>query len=180
MGPRAGRGWIALLASVLTFGALAPAIAADVSASALKRLQPWKEAKTPTLELASLDGPLRGLTAHRGRVVLVNFWATWCEPCREEMPAMQRLKQRMGDSLAVVAVNIGEGEPRIRDFLQKLPVDFDILLDRDKSALKAWSVRILPTTFLVGPDGRVRRQVIGEYDWSSEEAVRAVEALLKK
>lgn len=165
---------------------LAPLLLAFVTGGAfaaeatLKQLAPWKGGKTPPLELRSLDGKTRTLADHRGKVVLLNFWATWCEPCREEMPAIQKLQERYAGRLAVVAVNFGEGEPRIRDFLKRVPVDFEMLLDTEQRSPKAWGVRILPTSFLIGPDGQITQRVVGEYDWSSNEAINAVEALLKK
>ena len=94
------------------------------------------------------------LTAYRGRVVLVNFWATWCEPCREEMPALQALQDKLGkERLVVLAVNYGESPEKVQQFVHHTPVDFPLLLDRHMEAAKAWGVRVLPTSFVLGQDG---------------------------
>jgi thiol-disulfide isomerase/thioredoxin len=113
--------------------------------------------------------------------VLVNFWATWCEPCLDEMPSMQKLKERLtGQPFAVLAVNYGESEAKVQGFLTRLPVDFRILLDPDRQAATAWRVRLLPQSFVVDRDGRVRYSALGELDWTGAEAVRAVRALLDR
>lgn len=142
-------------------------------------LQPWRGGPAPQLELRALDGPAHRLADYRGRVVLVNFWATWCEPCREEMPSMQRLKEKLaGRPFAVLAVNLDEPEARIRTFLSRMKVDFTVLLDPGRVAAKSWNARILPASFVIGPDGRIRYSVVGELDWSHEHVVGRVTELL--
>jgi thiol-disulfide isomerase/thioredoxin len=122
---------------------------------------------------------MRSLADYQGQVVLVNFWATWCEPCLEEMPSLQRLAARLaGQPFALLAVNYGESPAKVQAFLERLPAPLPVLLDRDLQAARAWRVRILPASFLVGRDGRVRASVIGELDWASPEAIRAVQGLL--
>lgn len=143
-------------------------------------LRPWTAGATPALALAGLDGRTYDLGAYRGRVVLVNFWATWCEPCREEMPAMNALRRSLaGRPFEVLAVNLGEPESRIRRFLETMPLDFPVLLDRDMAAAKAWQARVLPASFVVGPDGRIRYSALGALDWSEERVRRAIAGLLE-
>jgi thiol-disulfide isomerase/thioredoxin len=158
--------------------ALALATAA-VCASPLgaKELKPWKGGATPALVLKDLQGRDHRLEDYKGQVVVLNFWATWCEPCREEMPSMQRLKERMaGTPFALLAVNYAEGDARVEAFLQKVPVDFTILLDRDAAASKRWQARALPYTVVIDPAQRIRYTVLGELDWTAPE----VEATLRK
>ena len=95
--------------------------------------------RTPPLELADLDGRVHRLADYRGKVVLMNFWATWCEPCRDEMPSLQRLQANAlpASRSSVLAVNVGEPEARIAEFLQKLPLDFPFLRDHSSAAMKA-------------------------------------------
>ncbi len=144
-------------------------------------ITPWTPARTPALKLHALDGAPWDLAHHKGRVVLVNFWATWCEPCRAEMPSMQALADRLGpDKLVVVGVNYQESEMRVQRFLTTMPVKFTLLLDRDGAAAKAWTRRIFPTSVLVGPDGRARTVVVGELDWASEAAEKLVRDLLPR
>jgi thiol-disulfide isomerase/thioredoxin len=143
------------------------------------RFVPWKNVKTPPLALRDLAGRQHALADYRGKVVLVNFWATWCEPCREEMPSMQRLKERFaGEPFAVLAVNYGEAETRASEFLKRSSLDLTVLLDPSQDVSRAWRVRVLPASFLVGPDGRARYAVIGEIDWMSRAAVETVRRLL--
>jgi thiol-disulfide isomerase/thioredoxin len=143
------------------------------------RFVPWKDVKTPPLALRDLAGRQHALADYRGKVVLVNFWATWCEPCREEMPSMQRLKERFaGEQFAVLAVNYGEADTRASEFLKLSSLDLTVLLDPSQDASRAWRVRVLPASFLVGPDGRARYAVIGEIDWMSRAAIETVRRLL--
>ena len=147
--------------------------------SAAQQLRAWPGGATPPLALQDLDGRAHALEDYRGKVVLINFWATWCEPCRAEMPSINKLRASLaGQPFAVLAVNLGENEQRIRRFMAQVPLDFTVLLDRDSAAAKAWRARVLPASFLVGPDGRVRYAVIGEYDWEQDAARKAVLALL--
>ncbi|MFY9315538.1 MAG: TlpA disulfide reductase family protein [Burkholderiales bacterium] len=144
-----------------------------------QQLRPWPGGATPPLALQDLAGRAHTLEDYRGKVVLINFWATWCEPCRAEMPSIGKLRAALaGQPFAVLAVNLGESEPRIRRFLEQVPMDFPVLLDRDGAAAKAWRARVLPASFLVGADGRVRYVVIGEYDWSQDAVRKAIFALL--
>ena len=143
-------------------------------------IAPWKAARTPPLRLSDLDGNMRALTEYKGRIVIVNFWATWCEPCRAEMPSMQKLATRFGtDKLVILAVNYQEHPDKIGRFLERTPVSFPILLDRDGAATKAWTRRIFPTSVVIGTDGRARHVITGEYDWDGPDASRLLEALPK-
>jgi len=147
--------------------------------AAAQQLRPWSGGATPALALQDLDGRSHALEDYRGKVVLINFWATWCEPCRAEMPSINKLRASLaGQPFAVLAVNLGETEPRIRRFMEQVRLDFPVLLDRDSAVTKAWRARVLPASFLVGPDGRVRYAVIGEYDWTQEAARQAILSLM--
>ena len=148
-------------------------VAVAAQAASPAELKPWPGGPTPALSLKDLEGTAQALQAYRGKVVVLNFWATWCEPCRDEMPSFNKLRQSFaGKPVVVLAVNVGEGEGRIAEFLRKVPVDFPVLLDRDAAVSKAWKVRLLPATFILGRDGRVRYSYAGERDWG-DAAVRA-------
>ncbi len=139
----------------------------------------WKDPNTPPLALSDLAGRSHALADYRGKVVLVNFWATWCEPCREEMPSMQRLTAHLsGRPFAILAVNYGESPARVDEFVKRSALDLPILLDPGQAAARAWRVRTLPASFLVGADGQVRYSVIGELDWVSTGAVDTIRRLL--
>jgi thiol-disulfide isomerase/thioredoxin len=133
-----------------------------------------------SLVLADLAGRDVDLSSFKGQVVLVNFWATWCEPCREEMPSLQRLQQKLGSrGFRVLAVNVGEGAPRIRQFLERTPVSLSIVRDADSDVMKAWRVRMLPASFLVDRRGMLRYQIVGEADYDNAAQQAPVLELLK-
>jgi thiol-disulfide isomerase/thioredoxin len=147
--------------------------------AAAQQLRPWAGGATPPLALQDLDGRPHALEEYRGKVVLINFWATWCEPCRAEMPSINKLRAALaGQPFAVLAVNLAETEPRIRRFMEQVRLDFPVLLDRDSATAKAWRTRVLPASFLVGPDGRIRYAVIGEYDWTQDAMRQVIFSLL--
>ncbi|MDX1374333.1 MAG: TlpA disulfide reductase family protein [Burkholderiales bacterium] len=159
---------------------LAALALAGAGAASGAELRVWNEVQPPPFALEDLEGRTHRLADYRGRVVLVNFWATWCAPCRDEMPSIERLRAALaGRPFAVLAVNLAEPPSRIRKFLATMPLGFPVLLDRDTAVAKAWRARILPASYLVGRDGVVRRVHYGELDWSGEAARRAVEALLE-
>lgn len=148
--------------------------------AAAEELKPWAGGATPPLELADLRGKKHSLADYRGKVVLVNFWATWCEPCREEMPSMERLRVSLAERpFAVLAVNLAEPESRIAKFLDTVPVGFPILLDRDTKTTRAWQAKVLPATYVVGPDGAIRYRHVGELDWSKPEVRKLILGLMK-
>ena len=154
------------------------ALALPASAQALKQ---WKGGATPALQLQDVDGKLHRLADYRGKVVLLNFWATWCAPCREEMPSMQSLRESLeGRPFAVLAVNVGEGERAARDFGDKMALRFPILLDRDMTTTRAWSARVLPASYVIGPDGKVAYSYLGAIDWSSPQVKSALERLMPR
>jgi len=114
-------------------------------------------------------------------VLLINFWATWCEPCRDEMPSIGRLKTSLaGRPFEVLAINLGESESRIRSFKERVSMDFPVLMDRDMAVAKGWSARVLPATYLLGPDGRIRYSYREELDWSTESVRKLVAGLLPR
>jgi peroxiredoxin len=149
-------------------------------AAGAAELRPWSSGATPPLELEDLQGKTHRLADYRGKVVLVNFWATWCEPCRAEMPSMERLRSSLGGkAFEVLGVNLAEPLSRIEKFTAALPVGFPVLRDRDGAVAKAWRAKVLPASFLVDGDGRIRYYVYGELDWSSDAVRAKVEELLR-
>jgi len=142
------------------------------------RFIPWKEPAAPSLALKDLAGRSHTLDDYRGNVVLVNFWATWCEPCRDELASIQALQQRLaGRPFVILLVNYGESRARVGEFVKRESISFPILLDPNQEAPRAWRVRVLPSSFLVAPDGRVRYSVIGEINWAGVEAANLVQRL---
>lgn len=127
--------------------------------------------------LPVLDQPPMALRSAQGKVVLVHLFATWCEPCREELPALSRLAARYPDQVRVLAIDIGEVDARVRRFFETLPVSFPILLDRDRAMMRAWGVSALPTTFVLDADQQLRYRAVGDVAWDSAEAERLIAGL---
>lgn len=154
-----------------------PGTAAD---STIIKPRPWPRGQpTPALTLPSQDGPPWRLAAAQGQVVLLNFWASWCEPCRTEMPSLELLAQRHErDRLLVQAVNFRETDAAVKRYLDQWPITLTILRDRDGAAAQAFGVRVFPTTIAIGRDGRAAFTVTGEVDWTGDTARRWIAPLL--
>jgi peroxiredoxin len=141
------------------------ALALGLAAGAAEPLRPAPGTLAPPLVLKSPAGDVVDLAKLRGKVVLVNFWATWCAPCVEEMPALARLRDRLATrGLDVLAVNQGEMPARVKAFVERTGLDLPIVMDRDKEVARAWKVRALPTTYVVDASGRIRLFAEGELD----------------
>lgn len=133
----------------------------------------------PALALNSLDHGTRSLAALHGKVVLVHFFATWCEPCREEMAALRRLSARMAARpFAILAVDVGEPETRVRRFFAQEPAPFPILMDENRAAMKGWKVEFFPTSYLLDAGHRLRLYAAGPVDWDAPEAIASLESLI--
>jgi len=133
----------------------------------------------PPLDLADAAGTRHSLSEQRGRVLLVNFWASWCPPCLQEMPSLQRLADAMADRpLTIYAVNVGEAPGRAKESLRRLGYRGTPLLDTDQAAFKAWGVRVLPSSFVVDREGRVRFKVVGALEWDAAEVQETIGALI--
>lgn len=137
----------------------------------------------PDLRLQDLQGKTIDLAQYRGRVVLINFWATWCPPCRREMPSMERLSQTLtGEAFSVLAVDVGESAEIIETFTGQLDttLSFPILLDTRSRTMQAWKVAGLPTTFLIDKQGRIVASAIGGREFDHPEIIRTIREMLGK
>ncbi|MEZ4330139.1 MAG: TlpA disulfide reductase family protein [Myxococcota bacterium] len=120
------------------------------------------------------------LDALRGRVVLVNFWATWCEPCEREMPAMQRLYARLPrDRFELVAISIDEEPEKIDAFVERYALTFPILVDPGKKVATTYQTMGVPESLLVDPEGRIVERYVGPREWDAPEYVGRIEALVE-
>jgi thiol-disulfide isomerase/thioredoxin len=162
-----GAHWRALLAACL----LAPALALAAGFAELKAVSP-----TAAPTLAERPGGPDVLDSLRGRPVLINFWATWCEPCRDEMPALDRLRERRPD-VAVIAVAMADTRPKVEAFVRDYLLDLRILHDPEQVAGRAWGVRVLPTTVLLDASHRVRYRGVGALDWQAPALEAALDSL---
>jgi thiol-disulfide isomerase/thioredoxin len=124
----------------------------------------------PSAPLSTLEGRPLALDQFRGRVVFLNFWATWCVPCRQEMPALERLHHAYRDrGLVILTVNFKESESQVRAFVQELGLDMAVALDRDGIASRRFRVHGLPVSLLIDPEGYIRWKAIGAREWDSSE-----------
>ena len=136
------------------------------------------DGRRPGLLLPDLEGRTVDLGDYRGQVVLVNFWASWCSPCVEEMPGILHLEAAMRDTpFAVIGVNVAEARLRVRTAAQRLGLDFPVLLDRDQAAFRAWGAEVLPTSYVLDVDGRIRYVAQGPLDWDDAAIVGKLKAL---
>jgi peroxiredoxin len=116
----------------------------------------------------------------RGKVVFLNFWATWCGPCRAEMPSMEALYQRFKDEgLEILAVNSGENEKKVAAFIEELNLSFPTALDTRGQVSGPYGIAALPTTYIIDKEGNILSRVIGSINWNTPELFAAFEALLK-
>lgn len=158
-----------LIALLLAWVAASPCRSADLP-PLTHGLTPIVEPKpAPALRLADIDGKVHDLADLKGKLVVVNFWATWCPPCRREMPSLERLRQRLEkQEVVILAVDVGEDIDTIFAFTGQLEPspNFPILLDRDSEAMQRWKVKGLPSTFVAAPDGTLVFRAVGgrEFD----------------
>lgn len=128
--------------------------------------------------LTDLDGNQHRLSDYRGQVVIINFWATWCPPCRAEMPSMQRAWEQLEkDGILMLGINVGEDEDTVFQFTANYPVEFPLLMDSDSRVISQWPVRGLPTTFVIDPRGNIVYRAIGGREWDDPELLALVRAL---
>jgi len=137
--------------------------------------------KAPDFELTSLDGRKIRLRDYRGRVILLNFWATWCPWCRKEMPFIQELHNTMDEQYFVIlAIDIRQDKRTVERFIKDRGLSFTVLLDRDGSVGDMYGVSSTPMKFLIDPDGNLRGAAIGYRRWDLADIKSLVDALIKE
>ncbi|VAW52361.1 hypothetical protein MNBD_GAMMA05-712 [hydrothermal vent metagenome] len=129
--------------------------------------------------LPDIDGENFQLDSTRGKWVFLHFWASWCGPCQEEMPTIQRLAETFDDNmLKIVMINTAEDEDTIFTFLSAINVDVNSLMDMDGLVTEVWKPRGLPTTFLINPEGEVKYQAIGGREWGNPIYINFIKQLV--
>jgi thiol-disulfide isomerase/thioredoxin len=143
-------------------------------------LQPMKEiAPTPEINLSTPDGKKISLKDFRGKLVLLNFWASWCVPCREEMPAMEKLYQEYKDkNFVILAVAVKDRRQDAIDFLKALKISYPVALDPDAQVGQIYGAWGLPATYIIGPKGEGLARGWGPADWNGAPARRLIQDLL--
>lgn len=151
-----------------------PSLSVNQSPVGFQLLKRMETDGVPEIALKKVDGTEVRLSSHRGKVVIVNFWASWCNPCVEEFPSMMKLVEQFKNDLVVLAVSEDENTQDIRAFMKAMGLPkpgFEIVWDQAKENMKAWGVEKVPETFLVGRDGKLIRKVLGIENWANDDAV---------
>lgn len=158
-----GIAW-SMLAPALTYGAT---------------LEPYSANEERLFTLPNLKDETYSLTDYRGKVVLVNFWASWCPPCIHEMPVLKKLKQSLaGKPFEILALNVGEKKYKVRKFTNMIKLELPVLLDTSSETFNTWQVKTLPTSFLIDATGTVRYRVLGNPGWDTAETKNIIDKLL--
>lgn len=137
--------------------------------------------EAPDFTLKDLHGNRVALSQYRGKVVFLNFWASWCPPCREEMPSMERLHEvYTGRDFVMLAVNVEQEVKDVRAFLEKHPHNFQVLLDADAKAQNLYGVNRFPETFLIDKSGKIVEHYLGARDWSGVDFLKKINSMMKE
>lgn len=131
--------------------------------------------------LPDTEGIYTRLSDYKGKVILLNFFATWCPPCRREMPSIQTLHNKMkGKNFEIVCVSVDRGDKnKVINFIKSGGLTFKVLLDSDGSAADKYSVTSIPATFIIGKKGNIVNKVIGERDWADDDIVKELSRMAK-
>lgn len=136
----------------------------------------------PDFTVKDLGGNPVSLSQYKGKVVVLNFWATWCPPCREEMPSLEKLwaHYKGNPKFVLLAVNLSDELGKIKDFLGQTPYSMPILSDEKGQVGNLYSVTAIPTTFIIGPDGKAWGGLKGATDWASDKVIAGFDKLLAR
>ncbi|MCF7927579.1 MAG: TlpA family protein disulfide reductase [Spirochaetales bacterium] len=136
------------------------------------------EVEAPAFTVSNLDGGQISLSSFRGKVLFLNFWATWCPPCRKEMPSMERLYQTLkGEEFEILAVDLREKPEDVKSFVSDGGYTYPIGIDSKGSVGGMYGVRSIPTSYLIGPNGYVIAGTVGGREWDSKEIVKIIRSL---
>jgi len=147
------------------------------SSLSIQRINPPQKAEDFTLR--TLEGKRVSLKDYRGKVIFLNFWATWCGFCRIEMPSIEKLWQEFKEEdFAILAIDVQEEGKLVSSFMKKMNLSFPVLLDGKGKTAQSYGIRGLPTTFFLNPKGEIIGKAVGARDWASEGSFRLIEELL--
>lgn len=147
--------------------------------AATGQLKPYSGNLTsPIFSLPDLNDNMHSLADYQGNIVLVQFWATYCTPCRKEMPTMNKLIKKMqGKPFKIVTINMAEPRSAVEQFIQEVPVDFPVLMDTKGATIGEWKVFAAPANFILDKKGNIIFTLYGAIDWDSDEMVKKLSAL---
>lgn len=148
-----------------------------ISAEWLNPVEKGRE--VPGFELKDLQGKVHTLPDYKGKVLLINFWASWCTACIREFPSLERLSRAMeGRDFALLAVNVGEDKKTVQRYDRLLDAGIEILMDKNSTVAGNWNAKVYPTSFIVDANGNVLGSVIGEMDWDRVDKHAYIKSLL--
>ncbi|MDH5444949.1 MAG: TlpA family protein disulfide reductase [Gammaproteobacteria bacterium] len=144
------------------------------------KLKPYRGTIQPqAFSLKDINGKVYKETDFKGKISVINFWATWCPPCVEEIPSLNRLRKKMqGKPFQLISINYGESASQIKQFMKKVAVDFPVLLDPQGRTAGEWKVVAFPSTFVIGPDGNIRYGVNAAIHWDTDEVTQKLNSLI--
>lgn len=183
-GSLAGKGavgaWLMIASLLVSLCApFAQGAAEDGQPTGSTRLVALADQARSSFSLPSLGGPTRELAQLRGQVVLLHFFATWCEPCRAEMASLRELQSRLGGKpFAIVPISVAEADSAVRRFFAGEALPFAILLDRDRAVARAWNIQTLPSTVVLDRALKPRFIAEGDVDWSRPDVTKILSDLL--
>ncbi len=168
-----------LFTFAILFSLAGPFYSSSVQATNLKPVEGIVAA--PALVLKDLQDKTHDLKDYKGQVVLVQFWATYCGPCRKEMPSMNKMMKKMGDvPFKILAVDMGETKEEVTQFVNEVKPEFTILMDEEGNSIADWRVFAAPSNFIIDPEGNIRYTLFGGVEWDSDELIEKIKAVAKK
>jgi thiol-disulfide isomerase/thioredoxin len=143
-------------------------------------LKEFRGSNTPlAINLKDIDGNAVVKEDFTGKITLINFWATWCAPCIEEIPSLNRLKKKMeGLPFELISINYAENRKTIKEFMKEVNVEFPVLLDQDGNFAKKSNVIVYPSTFVIDTNGKIKYGVNAAIEWDDPELIRILKSLL--
>jgi peroxiredoxin len=170
----------ALAVGFMVFAFYGAAFASDPLAQ-MEVIRPRVRIDAPDFVLRDIEGRQKGLTDFKGKVILLNFWATWCPGCREEMPSLEKLWEKFrAKGVVVVAIAIDRSREEVKSFATDLGLTFPILLDLEGVVRKDYEITALPMTYIIGKDGKISGRMYGDRDWAGENADMLMDHLLRQ
>ena len=171
-----------IISAIILLSVFLPGLIAGCSTNPAPTQAPVVGGLAPDFQLQDLDGRAVSLSGFRGKPVILNFWATWCGPCRDEMPFIQEIfenKEWSDKGLVILAVDIGESPSTVKEFLENYGLSFQVLLDIEQSVAKNYNIRGIPTTFFIDKDGIIQDMKIGAFSSKAEIEQRLINSIVK-
>ena len=139
----------------------------------------YQEEIPASFTLPDLSDEQHSMSDYRNKVVLVNFWASWCPPCIYELPELTHLKEQMSDQpFEILAINVGEKKYKVRKFTKLVNFELSVLLDTSKTLFDEWQIKTLPTSYLIDADGNIRYRIRGNPGWDTPETLTLIQQLI--